>query len=326
MKRDTSSALRGRNIGPPAEHGGERGSRFGVVVLVRPGQRDDQAARDVMRQPVHVVDFRREQQLADIGEHRVRHDRAGRVFHAIDRRGDAAGEKAFGNRDEFDHGVADVAVAFGVEPVRLDHQRAGADQQIAEAGARADAGMAVVGGVGRGEEAAFLVFAGQKHALVRHEHVVEDDDAGRLAVFAGEFRRRLAGASRRPGDDGHARRIDRHGAADGKIRVLRVMRPARHDEEFVHVGRAGDDGLGAADDDAVRPALRDVDIDVGVRLRARALRAVALGVGHGDAERQVLVLDAVQIGEKALGDSRCRARRRCASSPGRVPLRASCVR
>ena len=39
-------------------------------------------------------------------------------------------------------------MALRIETVGLDHQRAGADQEVAEAGARPDAGMAVVRGVG----------------------------------------------------------------------------------------------------------------------------------------------------------------------------------
>jgi len=67
---------------------------------------------------------------------------------------------------------------------------------------------------------------------------------------------------------------------------------------FVHVGGAGDDRLGAADDDAVRATLGDVQIDVAIDLRARPLGAVALGVGHRTADRQVRVLDAMEIGEQ----------------------------
>ena len=68
----------------------------------------------------------------------------------------------------------------------------------------------------------------------------------------------------------------------------------------MHVRRAGDDRLGAADDYAVSAPLLHVHVDVGVCLLARVFRAVAFRVGHGDAECQVLVLHAVQIGEEAL--------------------------
>ena len=101
-------------------------------------------------------------------------------------------------------------------------------------------------------------------------------------------------------DDRHAFGVDRHCAADGEVRVLAGHRAAGHDEEFVHVRRAGDDRLGAANDDAVLPSLLDVDVDVAVALRAGALGAVALGVGHGDAEGEILVLNTMQVGEEAL--------------------------
>jgi len=68
----------------------------------------------------------------------------------------------------------------------------------------------------------------------------------------------------------------------------------------MHIGRAGDDRLGASDDDAVRPPLLDVQVDVRVDLLARPLGAVALRVGHRDAQRKVAVLNVVEIAEKAL--------------------------
>ncbi len=95
----------------------------------------------------------------------------------VDRRRDAAGEEPFDDLDQVDHRVADMAVLVGIEAVRLDHQRAGADQQVAEAGTRADARMAVMRRVAGGEEAGLLVLAIGEHAIPRHEHVVEHDDA-----------------------------------------------------------------------------------------------------------------------------------------------------
>lgn len=49
-----------------------------------------------------------------------------------------------------------------------------------------------------------------------------------------------------------------------------------------------------------RLSLLDVHVDVGVCLQARPLGAIALGVGHGDAEREVFILHAMQIGEETL--------------------------
>src|SRR5207248_6459641 len=111
--------------------------------------------------------------------------------------------------------------------------------------------------------------------VVGDEHVVEDDDAGRLAVPAGEGGRLLPRATGRTGDDRHAGGVDGNGAAHSEVGVVGRHRPAGHHQELVDVGRAGDDGLGAADDDAVGAALGDVDVDVGVGLLAGALRAVA---------------------------------------------------
>src|SRR5690606_21459583 len=97
----------------------------------------------------------------------------------------------------------------------------------------------------------------------------------------------------------HALGIHGHGAADGKIRVLSRHRPTRHDQQLVHVGRAGNDGLGAADHDAIAAALLDVHVDIGIGLPTGPLRAVTLGIGHGDTERQVLVLNAVKVVDEA---------------------------
>src|SRR5438034_6294801 len=86
-------ALRRRNVGAPGEHGGERGLRRRIVVLLGTRQRHDEPSGEIVRQPVHVVDLGREQKLADVGEYRVGRDRAGRVASAVDRSRHPAGEK-----------------------------------------------------------------------------------------------------------------------------------------------------------------------------------------------------------------------------------------
>ena len=216
--------------------------------------------------------------------------------------------------------------AAGIEAVRLAHQRAGADQQVAEAGARGDAGVAVVRRVAVGEMRRVLPLAGEEHALPGDEHAVEDAHAGRLAVLVREQRRLLARPAGGTGDDRQPVGVARHRAADRERRVGFAHVAARHDEELVHVGRAGDDRLRPRDDDALGVPLDDVDVAVDVGLLVRPLAAVALGVGHGDAERQVLVLEVVQVGGEALAVVACRVvvdpRRR----PGAIALNASCAR
>ena len=292
-----------RRVG--AQHVGELRRGLGVVVLVGTRQRDDQAARDVVGDPVHLVDLVGQEQLADVREHRVgRHRLRHRVGARIDAGRDAARVEALDDRDQLHHLLAQVRLLAGIEAVRLAHQRAGADQEVAEAGAGGDAGVAMMGRVAVGELGRVLPLAGEEDALPRDEDAVEDDDPGRLAVLVREQRRLLARAPCRPRDDGHAVGVARDGAADREGSVGLAHVAARHDQELVHVGRAGDDRLRPRDDDALGVPLDDVDVAVGVGLLVRPLAAVALGVGHGDADAQVLVLEVVQVGREALAVAR----------------------
>src|SRR5690606_28965476 len=103
----------------------------------------------------------------------------------------------------------------------------------------------------------------------------------------------VLGLARTPGGPRHDRDaggIDRHRAADREVGILGAQVAAGHDEELVHVGRAGDDHLGAGDDHAARVALDDVDVGVGIGLLVRLARAIALGVGHGNAYGEVVLL------------------------------------
>jgi hypothetical protein len=82
-----------------------------------------------------------------------------------------------------------------------------------------------------------------------------------------------------------------------------MARPGHH-QQFVHIGRTGDDGLGSADHDAAlavvrRVAFYDVQIGVRVGLLMGAPAPITLGVGHGHAQRQVFVLYAVQVVQEA---------------------------
>ena len=176
-----------------AQHVGQVSRGLGVVVLVGPGQRDDQAARDVVGDAVHLVDLVGEQQLADVREHRIRHHRRRRVDARVHARRDAARIEALDDRDQLDHLLAQMRLLPRIEAVRLAHQRAGADQEVAEAGAGGDAGVAMVRRVAVGQVGRVLPLAGKEDALPGDEDAVEDDDAGRLAVLVREQRRLFAG-------------------------------------------------------------------------------------------------------------------------------------
>ena len=104
----------GGDVGAPAQDGVQGGGRLGIVVLIGAGQRDHQAAGDVVRDPVHVVDLVGQQQFPDIGEHRIRNDGARRVGCGVGGRGNPAGVKPLDHGDQVDHLIPDMGVPFGV--------------------------------------------------------------------------------------------------------------------------------------------------------------------------------------------------------------------
>ena len=190
------------------------------MVLCGPRQGDDESTGNLVREAVHVVDLVAEQKLADVREDRFGLDVTGRVLDAVDRRRDAAGIEALDGLDQLDHGVAQVCVAPHAQAVGLDHHRAGADQQVAEAGPRTDAGMAMVGRVGLGEELGVLGLATQEHAVPGNEDVLEHAHGSGLSVLATEQRLRLAGTAGRTRDHGQAGGVDRHCAGDREVAIL----------------------------------------------------------------------------------------------------------
>ena len=288
-----------------AQHFGQLGAGLRVMVFIRPGQGDDQPAADVVGDAVHIVNFGGQQQLADVGKHRVGHEGlAVLVGFAVNAGGHTASEKALGDGDQLDHLLAQVAFFAGVKTIGLAHQRPRAYEQVPEAGACAYAGVAMVSGIAVSQVTGVFPIAGVKHALPRNEDLVKHHHARALAVFAAEKCRAMLDFFARPaggsGDDGDALGVHRHGATDGKVGVLAAHVAAGHDQQLVHIGRAGDDGLGAGNHDAqaaVAPhiALDDVHIAVHIGLLVRSLAAVAFGVCHGNAQCEVLVLHPVQV-------------------------------
>ena len=194
-----------------------------VVVLLGAGQRHNETARDVVGEALHVVDLSREQEFPDVAEDTVRLDVPGPVLQAVDRSRHTTGEEALDDLDELDHGVAHVPVERGIEAVRLVHEHAGSNQQVAETGARADAAVPVMRRVGRGEETRMLPLACEKNSLVRHEDVVEEHYARRLPVLAREHGAVLTRSARRASHDRHARGVQRDRAADCEVGVLAPM-------------------------------------------------------------------------------------------------------
>ena len=85
--------------------------------------------------------------------------------------------------------------AIRVEPVRFDHQHAGTNQQVAKTGARADTAVAMVCRVSRRKKLRVFPLAGEEHAIVWNENVVENRHAGSLGELGAEFRGLLTGSA-----------------------------------------------------------------------------------------------------------------------------------
>jgi hypothetical protein len=224
-----------------------------------------------------------------------------------------------------------VSAASRSIPFRLCHQGGRSNQQIPKAGAGRDAGMPVVRRVAIGESRRVPPFAGQKEAFPGHEHIVEQRDGSRLTVPATETGGRLARSPRRPRDQGQPGSVHAHGTTHSVVLIWSGHVAARHHQQFVHVWGAGDDGLGAAKHDSVLAASADVHVGIGVGLRVRAPRPIAFPIRHGDANRQVLVAGALDVGGGAgavIGVQRCihlaGGRHHCRERVARqIPLSAS---
>jgi hypothetical protein len=134
---------------------------------------------------MHVVDLCREKELPDVRKHRLRHERAAvLVANRIHARGHAARIESFDDLDQLDHRLAQARDLARIETVRLAHQRTGADEEVAESGARRDAAVAMVRRVAVGERSGVLPLAGVENTLPRNEDTIEDDHRRCLAVLA----------------------------------------------------------------------------------------------------------------------------------------------
>ena len=118
----------------------------------------------------------------------------------------------------------------------------------------------MIGGEALDQRRRVFPLAVHEHVLVRHEHVVEDDQrflAGELRI-AGVDRAAVhdAGVVGLAADDvGEARRIDAHRADHRPVAVGLGHAHGRHDDQPVRIDGAGLVHLGAGDVDALVVAL-----------------------------------------------------------------------
>ena len=161
-------------------------------------------------------------------------------------------------------------MAVGVQAVRFNHQSACADQQITKASSRGNAGMAMMRGIACGGVAGFHMLARHEHTIPGYENIIKNNHAGGLAVFGTEFRGCFTGPPRRARHNHYAGCICRHGAMQSEIGIFGGHGAAGHDQEFMDIRRASHNGLGAANDDAIRAAFLDMHMHIAIGLLARA--------------------------------------------------------
>ena len=166
------------------------------MVFLGPWQSHDQPARNLVGNAMHVVNLRRQQQLADVGENRLRHPGAAGVLNAVHRRRHTTGKKTFHQFDELSHAVAQVGNGIHVETIGLGHERTCTDQQVPETGACTDAAVSVMVGVGRHQMLGVVMLTGKEHLIPGHHHLVKMAHSRTLAVLGAEMRICLAGPAR----------------------------------------------------------------------------------------------------------------------------------
>ena len=215
------------------------------MIFIRPGQGHDQPARHLVRNAMHVVDLRGQQQLADVGEDRFRHPRPAGVLNAIDRRRHAAGKEAFYQLDQLGHAVSQMGDGIHIETVGLGHERTGTDQQVSETSARADAAVSVVVGVGRHQMLGVVMLTRKEHLIPGHQHLIKMAHGSALAIFGTEMRCRLTGPARRPRNNRQPLGINGYRTADRKVGILLAHGSAWHYQQLVHVGATRHNGFHA---------------------------------------------------------------------------------
>ena len=131
------------------------------------------------------------------------------------------------------------------------------------------------------------MLAGEKDPFVGYEHVVEDHEAFRRVVAAGDRKVPLVFVTRRVGgvDDLHPRRVHRHHGRHGVLVLAGLHGLGGNRHELVTHGRRGDVELRTANDDAVIGAPDHPHELVRIVLIPGPTAAIALGIGDalGDA-------------------------------------------
>ena len=144
---------------------------------------------------------------------------------------------------------------------------------------------------GQREQSGEIDLALQEHALLGHEHVVEDRQ--RLHHLVPRADRMLeivfVRAAVRRREQLQSRRVDRQRERDRVSLVLGAHRTRRQHDHFISIGRDAGVDLRAAHDDTVGALLDDSHVVVGMVLLRGPERAIALDVGLRDGDREIVV-------------------------------------
>ncbi|MPM38425.1 hypothetical protein SDC9_85054 [bioreactor metagenome] len=180
--------------------------------------------------------------------------------------------------------------------VVLRRQRRRADHHVAHADLAAAVALAVIPGEALHHHAGKLMLAVEEQVLVGDEHMVQNHQSlltaepGVAQIHVGVLFHLAGVAGLTAINHVHAFHIGGAGEGHGPVLVFRAHGDGGHEDVPVGVDGAGLVDLGAADHDAVVPALHHVEVHIRVSLQVGSLGPVALGVGHGAVHGQVVVL------------------------------------
>ena len=260
---------------------------LGVVEVGHRRCRQDRTTGDVVQVTDHQAVVGGAGVLASVRVQLVREGGAERPSLGMAQRRLQAGADHRRMDDHLGDLLLDVPLAG--QAVGLGDELRQADEQVGAISHRRQAAKALPQPERVGEHRCVRHLAVQEDALLRHEHVVEDDEALGIVVLARDGEVADIGMARRIGgvDDLHPGRVDGDHGGNGVVLFARLHRLGRDRHQLVTERRARDVELGAADHDAVAGTIDDMDVSVGIVLLAGRTGAITLGVG--DALRDAYV-------------------------------------
>ena len=153
----------------------------------------------------------------------------------------------------------------------------------------------------RGDQLLCVVtLAGKEHLIPGHKNLIEMTNRHTLTVLGTEGGFGLARATRRSRDNGEPFGVNGQSATHSKVCILFAHGATRHDQQLVHVRAARNDRLHTRNHNAVGVTLGNVDIGIDHCLVSRALAAIPFAIRHRHAQREIFVLNTMQVREKAL--------------------------